>query len=299
MMTKTVEEKAGKGQKGHAKMLPKNWRWVKLSEVATFINGRAYKQGELLEEGTPVLRIQNLHGGDHWYHSNLELPPEKYCDQGDLLYAWSTTFGPYMWNGPKVIFHYHIWKVLPHEDLDKGFAYYLLKSITEALKATSHGSSMLHITKGGMESWNVAIPPLDEQKRIVGILSDRLATIDKARLATQTQLEAAQALPAAYLRQIFNSPEAQKWEKKPLGAIASISTGTTPSTKRRDYYQGEIPFIKTAGVVNNRIKNTSVFVSQEAVKDFRLKIYPIGTVLMGPLSSFRPQRGQQSRRGTS
>jgi type I restriction enzyme S subunit len=50
---------------------------------------------------------------DHWYYSDMELDEQKYCEAGDLLYAWSASFGPRVWDGEKVIFHYHIWKVVP------------------------------------------------------------------------------------------------------------------------------------------------------------------------------------------
>lgn len=72
----------------------RSWFRTTLGTVVTLINGRAYKQEEMLTEGTPILRIQNLNGGDRWFYSNLQLPPEKYCASGDLLYAWSATFGP-------------------------------------------------------------------------------------------------------------------------------------------------------------------------------------------------------------
>jgi len=68
----------------------------------------------------------------------------------------------------------------------------------------------------------IPLPPFSEQKRIVGILSDRLTAIDKARTATEAQLKAAKALPAAYLRQVFDSPEAQKWKRKKFGDVARI-----------------------------------------------------------------------------
>src|SRR5207237_661377 len=59
-----------------------------------------------------------------------------------------------------------------------------------------------------------------------------------------------------------------------------LSTGTTPSTKRADYYQGDIPFIKTGEIVNNRLRRATTFVSRQAVRDYNLQIYPAGTVLM-------------------
>jgi type I restriction enzyme S subunit len=152
-------------------------RWPKatLGECATLVNGRAYKQEELLDTGTPVLRIQNLNGGDRWYYSDLSLPQDKYCDKGDLLFAWSASFGPYLWNGPRAIYHYHIWKVLPGRLLDKGFLYHLLGFLTARVKSESHGASMLHMTKARMEALEIPLPPLEEQRRIAAILDKAAA----------------------------------------------------------------------------------------------------------------------------
>ena len=92
--------------------------WKELGEVCRFINGKAYKKPELLEKGKyPVLRVGNFFTNDKWYYSNLELNEDKYCDDGDLLYAWSASFGPRIWEGEKVIYHYHIWKVIPETEI--------------------------------------------------------------------------------------------------------------------------------------------------------------------------------------
>src|SRR5271165_5854097 len=123
------------------------WQKIKFGQCATLINGRAYAQEEPLETGTPVLRMQNLNGGSNWYFSNLDLPNDKYCVKGDLLFAWSASFGPYVWNGPKAIYHYHIWKVIPRDNLDRAFAFHLLDWITQDLKASARGIAMLHLTK--------------------------------------------------------------------------------------------------------------------------------------------------------
>ena len=54
----------------------------------------------------------------------------------------------------------------------------------------------------------------------------------------------------------------------------------TPSTKREDYYRGSIPFIKTADIVNNRLRRASTHISDQALADYSLTLYPAGTVLM-------------------
>ena len=69
-----------------------------LGHVVKFINGRAYRQPELLNEGKyKVLRVGNFHTNDKWYYSDLELDDEKYCKDGDLLYTWAATLGPQVW----------------------------------------------------------------------------------------------------------------------------------------------------------------------------------------------------------
>ncbi|RUO81234.1 restriction endonuclease [Idiomarina tyrosinivorans] len=147
--------------------------WKPLGEISRFINGRAYKRTELLESGPyPVLRVGNFFTNANWYYSDLELDDDKYCDNGDLLYAWSASFGPRIWDGGKVIYHYHIWKVEPNLDvISKKYLFYLLEWDTEALKSASGtGSTMMHVGKGAIEKRLVPVPSIPQQERIVTIL---------------------------------------------------------------------------------------------------------------------------------
>jgi len=136
-----------------------------LGEHISLVNGRAYKQTELLDKGTPVLRIQNLNGGDRWYYSDLNLPKDKYCDKGDLLFAWSASFGPYIWTGPRAIFHYHIWRLELRPTIEKMYAFWLLNILSDEVKRSGRGISMTHATKGGMEKRMIPVPPIDAQRQ--------------------------------------------------------------------------------------------------------------------------------------
>ena len=98
---------------------------VLLKDVCEVINGRAYSQPELLNEGKyRVLRVGNFFSNDSWYYSDLELESKYYCQKGDLLYAWSASFGPHIWEEEKVIYHYHIWKMDCSNGLHKKFMYF-------------------------------------------------------------------------------------------------------------------------------------------------------------------------------
>ena len=128
--------------------------WKPLGDICRFINGRAYKQSELLEEGKyPVLRVGNFFSNSNWYYSDMELAEDKYCENGDLLYAWSASFGPKIWDEGKVIYHYHIWKVIPDPNkIVKKFLFYLLAWDTKSLKSENGtGSTMMHVGKASIE----------------------------------------------------------------------------------------------------------------------------------------------------
>ena len=125
----------------------------------------------------------------------MELEPTKYCAKGDLLYAWACNFGPYIWKGDKTIYHYHIWKVINSEQIDKMYLYYLLKFMTNSFMGCVHGSTMLHITKENMESMEVRIhASIEEQRRIATILNKLDCKIELNRQINDNLEQQAQAL---------------------------------------------------------------------------------------------------------
>lgn len=188
--------------------VPDGWEKASLAELVTVLNGRAYSKDELLAAGTAVLRVGNLFTSKHWYYSDLELQPDKYCDKGDLIFAWSASFGPFIWSGPKVIYHYHIWKLELHSeaDLHKGYLYWFLQNKTQEIKRAGHGVSMLHMTKEKMEKLEVMLPPLAEQKRIVAKVDELMALCDRLEAQQQERETRHAALARASLGRFADAP---------------------------------------------------------------------------------------------
>lgn len=148
------------------------WKQTKLGKIASFVNGRAFKQKELMNRGLyPVLRVGNFYTNNKWYYSNLNLSSDKYANKGDLLYTWSASFGPHVWKGPKVIYHYHIWKInFDPAVISKAYLYEFLKLDKKEILANSNGSTMIHITKKDMENKMITVPDMNEQIKIGKIL---------------------------------------------------------------------------------------------------------------------------------
>ena len=179
----------------------KGWRTCRLGDECTVINGRAYKAEELLDEGKyRVLRVGNFFTNDSWYYSDLELDNEKYCDEGDLLFAWSASFGPRIWHGEKVIYHYHIWKLIGYENcLNKDFFVELLNYNCDVMKRGTHGSTMLHFTKSQMEDQLLILPPMQLQEQF----ADFVHQVDKSKVAVQKALDETQILFDSLMQKYF------------------------------------------------------------------------------------------------
>lgn len=178
-----------------------DWEQRKLGEVATLINGRAYKQNELLDQGKyRVLRVGNFNTNDRWYWSNLELEDNKYANKGELLYLWATNFGPKIWEEEKVIYHYHIWKVdYLSGSLEKKYLYTWLLVDKDKIMKDTNGSTMIHITKKNMEERKISIPVFEEQK-CIGQFFEK---VDKLITLHQRKLEQLKNLKQTLLNKMF------------------------------------------------------------------------------------------------
>jgi restriction endonuclease S subunit len=212
---------------------------VKLGEVCRVINGRAYKQDELLDKGKyPVMRVGNFFSNRSWYYSDLELDEDKYCDNGDLLYAWSASFGPKIWDGEKCIYHYHIWKMVPDEErINKQFLYHILNRETESIKAEGgRGIAMIHITKGGIEAREIPLPPISIQEEIVAEIEGYQKIIDGAK-----------AIVTHYKPKIAIDPD---WELVELGGLAKNLDGKRVPITKADRDEGKYPYYGASGIVD-------------------------------------------------
>ena len=81
----------------------------------------------------------------------------------------------------------------------------------------------------------------------------------------------------------------EEWEVSQLGAIAATASGTTPARamQERYYRNGSIAWVKTMDLNNSEISSTSEQVTELALKETCLRVYPIGTVLVAMYGGFQ------------
>ncbi|MEJ5166437.1 MAG: restriction endonuclease subunit S, partial [Thermoanaerobaculia bacterium] len=210
--------------------LKEGWKWVRLGEVlltnpqygltATAENSEKdyiyIRITDITDEGK--LKIEDL----RFIDLDKEIFEKYKVFENDILIARSGSVGRiYLVKEsdlpkPAVFASYLIrFKLNPNVVLPEYFFYFGLSEqyknfILEQIKTVAQPN----INAKQYQNIQFSLPPLPEQRRIVEKLKGIMEEIEKARSACEKELEAVKALPSAYLREVFESEEVKKWERR-------------------------------------------------------------------------------------
>jgi type I restriction enzyme S subunit len=278
--------------------LPAGWKWVKLGEVCESSSGVWGEEPDSNSICYPVLRSNNIRDGKIILDDiALRKVEAKYIESkalkyGDILVTTSSgsedllgksaIFIPT--NDKVYLFSNFTMRLRPLPTLiDNFYCYFYLQSpdakkVLQLLQATTTG--LRNLNRKEFLNQTIPLPPLSEQKRIAAKLKEIMNEVDNARTACEKQLEAAKALPSAYLREVFESPEARNWPQKKLGEVCETTSGGTPNRGILDYFTGGIIWIKSGELNDNIVYNGEEKITEDAIKNSSAKIMPVGTVLV-------------------
>lgn len=252
-----------------------------LGEVATYINGRAFKPSEWEETGLPIIRIQNLTESNKKYNYSSKTFDEKFrIKNDDLLFAWSASLGAFIWKGGDAWLNQHIFKVEPKPFIQKRYLYYFLLYVIADLYTKTHGSGMVHITKGPFMSTPIQVPSRPEQKRIVEKIDELFSGLDAAESELQVAKKRLHAFQQAILKSIFARFDIET-QGKYLSEIGEYGRGKSKHRPRNDvklFENGQYPFIQTGEIRN---AHDIITKAPKYYNDFGLaqsKLWPVGTL---------------------
>ncbi|MDI7260001.1 MAG: restriction endonuclease subunit S [Thermodesulfobacteriota bacterium] len=214
----------------HDTLLP-GWRWVKLGEVAKeFVNG-----------GTPSTNIPEYWDGnipwitgadvtDFWVSGGRKFITEDglknsvthLVPRNTVLVVTRTGVGKVGIAANDLCFSQDITGVICSKEIYPEYLVWYIFSERNNLTNIQRGATIKGLTRNDIESLQIPLPPLEEQKSISLRIQESLQEVKHARTACEKQLEAARALPTAYLREVFESEEAKKWERKRLGEVCEF-----------------------------------------------------------------------------
>jgi len=125
--------------------------------------------------------------------------------------------------------------------------------------ASSNTTGISNLRVNDLLAYEIPLPPLAEQQRIAALLNEQMAAVERPRIAAKAQLEAARALPRAYLREVFESEEARKWPRRKLGEVADIVSGVTLGRQVRGTQTRPVPYLRVANVKDGHLDLSDVY----------------------------------------
>jgi len=168
-------------------------------------------------------------------------------------------------------------KVDPVKALPK-FIHFVLqqKNVIEYVNTISGQSAQPNINMEEIGSIELLLPPLPEQERIAEVLSSLDDKIDLLHRNNKTLEQLAETL----FRQWFVEEAEDSWEEVKLGSVVQTILGGTPSTEKKEYWNGTIAWINSGEVNNDRIIKPTKYISELGLNNSNTKLLPRKTTVM-------------------
>ena len=199
--------------------------YVELGNVATYINGYAFKPEQRGKIGLPIIRIQDLN--DNSYDLGFfdgSYPEQIEINTGDILISWSGSLGVYKWSKGKALLNQHIFKVVFNKiNIDKEFFCYAVKNSLSVMSQQTHGATMKHITKKDFDKVLIPYPSLNTQRKI----AQKLNIVTELIVFYETELSLMEQLIKARFVEMFGDPSMNSHglELLPMARICEIIDG--------------------------------------------------------------------------
>ena len=213
------------------------WQMRKLGEICSFLNGFAFKSTDAVgSSNLQLLRMGNLYNNELQLDRKPVFYPDRFSQehskyllkQGDLIISLTGTVGKRDYgfvveipdNKTQLLLNQRIAKFI-EIDATLVIKEFLLKvlrseSFLNDLYASANGTRQANLSTTSIRNIEIPLPPLQEQKRIVAILDQAFAEIDKARANAARNLKNARELFDKEKASIF----ANVAQKSPLKPIA-------------------------------------------------------------------------------
>jgi len=211
--------------------IPGKWEVVRLEEVCEkFVNG-----------GTPDTSVPAYWGGNipwitgaditsFWVSGGRKFVTEEglknsathLVPKNTVLVVTRTGVGKVGIAANDLCFSQDITGIICGKEISPEYLARFILSQENNLVRVQRGATIKGLTRTDIENLEIPLPPLPEQNRIAAKLQELVLVVELARIACEKQLEAAKALPATYLREVFESEEAKNWEEKRLGEVCKF-----------------------------------------------------------------------------
>ena len=289
------------------------WKKYKLSEIGAVVGG-----------ATPSTSVEKYYGGDIPWLTPKDLSNfnDRFIEHGernitqaglDSCSAQLLPAGSVLFSSRAPIGYVAIAKnpiatnqgfksVIPNTEIvDSMFLYYLLVYNKDNIEALGSGTTFKEVSGATMKNVEVCLPPMEEQKRIAGILSALDDKIElNRRINANLELQAQTLFNHWFVDFEFPNTDGKPYKSSggklidsPLGPIPedwkvgdytdiiNIKGGGTPKTGIAEYWNGNIPFFSPKDVpASCYVLNTEKYITDTGLQNCSSALYPKNTVFI-------------------
>ena len=246
---------------------------IRLGDVATYINGYAFKPEDRGNVGLPIIRIQDLTGNSYdlgFYDG--EYPERIEINDGDVLISWSASLGVYIWDRGKALLNQHIFKVaFDKVDINKTYFVYAVRQKLDEMVLKTHGATMKHIVKKDFDATQIPYPSLKRQEEIATNLNKISKIIENRKKELQLLDDIISARFVEMLGNMYLNSKG--WPEAKLESMADVVSGITKGRKTRNEDFIEVPYMAVSNVKDGYIDWTTVKTieaTQQEIAQYRL-----------------------------
>ena len=223
---------------------------ARLGDLATYINGYAFKPADWGETGLPIIRIQDLTGNSYQLNRyDGEYPERIEVNDGDVLISWSASLGVYVWQRGKALLNQHIFRVVFDKlPVNKDYFVFAVEHKLAEMESKTHGATMKHIVKKDFDGTTIPYPPIEKQAEIADHLRRITSLIDRQ---TEQLLLLDQLVKSRFI-ELFGDP-IKNTQHRPTTAFVNVVTmqrGFDLPVQDREQ-SGNIPVYGSNGVLDH------------------------------------------------
>ena len=289
-------------KKLYGRELPEGWEIVKLRDIFTPVDMKSRRIR--VQDNTKYMLIsaslysKGIKFREWKFGREIKTKTMYIVHVGDFIFSkirakqGAYGFIPPQLEGAIVSNEYPILKLNQKVALQEFIEYYLSQPIMWRLFGQySRGLKDKSRTKvNEFLEVKIALPPLEEQRKIVYVLK----TVQQAIEQQEKIIKTTKDLKRALMKRLFtkgldpNQPTKiteigeipEHWEVAPLGEVSNLLSGGTPSRQHSEYWNGSIPWLKSGELNDGYIYSTEETISDIGLKKSSAKIIPKGTLLI-------------------
>ena len=272
-----------------AEYCPDGVKHQTLGEIGEFIRGNGIQKRDFQDSGFGCIhygQIYTYYGlfADHtksFIDPNLAEKRKK-AYKGDLVIATTSeneedVCKACAWLGEEPIAISGDAYIFRHHQNPKYISYCFQSELFQSQKKKYiTGTKVLRVNGDAMAKIHVPVPPLPVQEEIVRIL-DSFSSLE-AEL--EAELEARRKQYAYYRNELLTFDRERVITACIQDICTRICSGGTPSSKRHDYYDGNVPWLRTQDIDFNVINQTSATISDEGLKNSAAQWIPANCVIV-------------------